>query len=170
EGFLPSLGVPFLTRLYRRVVRAPGSFLLVATGDDGVVGFIAGTGDTGRLYRDFLLRDGAMAAARAAPRLVRSWRRVLETLRYGTADGAVALPPAELLAVAVSPASRGQGAGRLLVEAFVAELERRRVAGARVVVGAGNGRAIGLYRACGVRPATTIGVHRRQSSEALVVP
>ena len=106
EGFLTILGQPFLTRLYRRVVRTPGSFLLVV--DDGTVtaGFLAGSTDVSGLYRSFLVHDGVMAALACGSRLFRSWRHVLETLRHGTGTSAGA--GAELLAVAVDPAVRGR--------------------------------------------------------------
>ena len=169
DGFLSSLGAPFLTVLYRRVVRHPGSFLVVADEDGAVMGFAAGCEDVGRLYREFLLRDGLVAGVRAAPRLARAWRRVLETLRYpsGGNGSPGPLPAAELLSVAVAPAARGLGLGRLLVAEVTDELRRRGVAGVRVVVGSENDGAIGLYRACGFVPAGRIEVHRGAASEVL---
>jgi ribosomal protein S18 acetylase RimI-like enzyme len=163
EGFLPTLGEPFLTRLYRRVVRDPGSFLLMSEG-----GFLAGTEDVSALYRTFLVRDGVVAGLAAAPRLARSWRKVLETMRYAKQEGGhEPLPPAELLAVAVDPAARGSGVGRALVTAFTEELRSRRTAGARVVVASDNTAAIGLYLACGFTRAASLEVHEGRSSTLL---
>jgi ribosomal protein S18 acetylase RimI-like enzyme len=167
EGFLSSLGTPFLARLYRRIVRSPQSFLLVATADGAPVGFIAGTEGVRELYRSFLLRDGAIATAVALPRIVRSWRRVLETLRYTSGEAGPELPAAELLAVAVDPRARGKGAGRALVQAFTAELGRRGVRGARVVVGADNDAAIRLYESCGFARVASIEVHPGTPSQVL---
>jgi len=176
EGFLSSLGRSFLTRLYRRIVRSPRSFLLVAEADGEALGFIAGTEDVRELYRSFLLRDGILATISALPQVLRSARRVLETLRYGTGNeqgdgaGEAELPKAELLAVAVAPQARGRGAGRALVDAFTAELTRRGVPGARVVVGADNDAAIGLYERCGFAKAARIEVHRGTASQVLTWP
>jgi ribosomal protein S18 acetylase RimI-like enzyme len=176
EGFLPTLGRPFLTRLYRRVVRSSQSFLLIAEDGGAAVGFIAGTEDVRALYRSFLLRDGVVATIGALPRVARSWRRVLETLRYpsdahppehGVEAG---LPPAELLAIAVAPQSRGRGVGRALVEAFTTELVRRDVRAARVVVGADNDAAIRLYEACGFTKVVRVEVHRGTPSQVLTWP
>jgi ribosomal protein S18 acetylase RimI-like enzyme len=166
EGFLPTLGPAFLTTLYRRIVRHPGSFLLVAEGGDGVDGFIAGTDDVGALYKSFAVRDGVVAGLVAAPRIVRSWRRVWETVRYPA--GEHDLPPAELLAVAVDPSARGQGLGRELVGALQAEFTQRHVAAARVTVAANNDNAIALYERCGFRRAAHIEVHEGTPSEVLV--
>jgi ribosomal protein S18 acetylase RimI-like enzyme len=172
EGFLPTLGQPFLERLYRRIVRSPRSFLLIAERDLEQIGFVAGTEDVRGLYSEFLWHDGLSAAASALPRVVRS--------RYGvqpesgpseasapTADDG---PAAELLAIAVTPDARGLGAGHALVDAFTGELSVRRVAHARVVVGADNAAAIALYQRSGFKPTATIEVHRGTPSQVLTWP
>lgn len=169
EGFLPRLGVRFLARLYRRVCRHPGSFLLVADRDGRPAGFLAGTVDTHRLYRDFLLHDGVPAALVALPGLTVGWRRAWETLRYPTGT-AVSLPPAELLAMAVRPEARGRGVGRALVGTMLGELSDRSVAAARVVTTSSNRSALELYRSLGFRPATGIELHPGTDSVILTWP
>jgi ribosomal protein S18 acetylase RimI-like enzyme len=149
DGFLSFLGTGFLTRLYRRITRSPGSFLLVAEADGAVVGFIAGSADVGGLYRTFLVRDGLAAGLAAAPRLVRGWRRVLETLGHGSDGGAGTGRGTELLAIAVDPGREGAGVGTDLVAGF---LDRVTAAGgheAYVVVGADNDGAVRLYTRAG---------------------
>lgn len=171
QGFLPHLGEDFLTRLYRRIVRFEGAFVIVADRQRQVLGFIAGTEAVPELYREFLLRDGMVAALKAAPRLLRGSRRMFETLSYGRDDPeGDDLPAAELLSIAVDSTVRGQGVGRHLVEAFVAELRRRQVPAAKVVVAADNHSAIALYRRCGFRSALVREIHRGAPSEVLVWP
>ena len=165
EGFLSSLGEGLLRRLYRRVTRSPGSFLLVAECGDEGAGFLAGTVALGRLYREFALRDGVAAAARAARRLLVSWPQAIETLRHagrGSAGGDRAC--GELLAIAVDPEHRRSGAGRMLVDGFVAQLARRDVRCAQVVVGADNIAAVALYEQAGFRPESTLELHRGTTS------
>ena len=82
EGFLVSLGPAFLRRLYRRILRAPGAFVIVAdeavaVGPNRVCGFIAVAEDTGALYREFLLRDGIVGAVAATPGIIRAPRSVV---------------------------------------------------------------------------------------------
>lgn len=161
EGFLAFLGPRFLRLLYRRIVRAPGSFLLVAEYDGGPLGFLAGSVDVAGLYRAFLWRDGAAAGAAAAGRLLRSWRRVVETLRHG---GGATGPGAELLAVAVAPAARGRGVGSLLVSGFLAEIERRGQYAAHVVVAAHNDTAVALYRRSGFDTVERFELHSGTAS------
>lgn len=167
EGFLASLGPGCLTVLYRRVVRHPGSFLLVAEDREGVAGMAAATEDLGGLYRTFAWRDGVKVAARCGARLVRALPKVAETLRYPSGDGAAA---AELLSVVVSRRCRGQGVGRALVHEVQRELTRRGAAATRVVTGEGNEAALALYVRCGFRAARRMEVHRGTPSVVLVWP
>ena len=133
EGFLSVLGPRFPRRLYRRIARTPDSFLLIAEDGKKTVGFLAGSCDVSGLYRSFVIRDGVAAAFASAGRLLRSWRRVIETLHHGASDAA---DGAELLAIAVDPAARGHGVGILLVNGFLQEIGRRRRDAAHVVVAA----------------------------------
>lgn len=149
EGFLSFLGPRFLRRLYRRISRSPDSFLLIADEGGTVVGYVAGSADVGRLYRSFVVRDGLPAALGAAGRIVRSWRRVLETFRHGSSGGVGTGRGPELLAIAVDPDQKGRGVGRALVTSFLAEVARRGHDAAYVVVGADNAPAVALYQRAG---------------------
>jgi ribosomal protein S18 acetylase RimI-like enzyme len=170
EGFLSRLGTKFLRRLYRRILREPGSFLIVADDDGAVAGFVAGSVSLSRLYRSFVVRDGIQAVLDSLGPVLSSLPRVLETLRRGGAhaggdggpgeDGAAA----ELLSIAVGPSWRGRGVARSLVRAFQAELERRGVSTARVVLGADNAAAAALYRGSGFHRAHTFELHRGTTS------
>jgi ribosomal protein S18 acetylase RimI-like enzyme len=169
EGFLPSLGPAFLDRLYRRIVRSDDSFAYVVTDErDGhVQGFAAATADVGALYRQFALRDGIVAGAVAAPRLLRSWRRVLETVRYPVGEGAD-LPAAEILSVAVEHEAGGRGIGRLVVDAATSRLADRGEQAIKVVAGADNTAALHLYERCGYAEHSRIEVHEGVTSQVLV--
>jgi ribosomal protein S18 acetylase RimI-like enzyme len=155
-GFLSFLGPEFLRLLYRRIVRHPASFLVVAEEDRRVVGFVAGSTDVSGLYGSFVWHDGIRAAAACTPRLLRSWRQAIETLRHGAGQTGVG---AELLAIAVEPGWRGRGTGARLVEGFLTEAGRHGETSAHVVVAAANGSAIALYDRAGFRTADRIELH-----------
>ncbi len=163
EGFLSFLGPHFLRLLYRRIARSPESFLLVAQSGAGVIGYIAGSADVGRLYRRFVVRDGPAAAVAAAGRLARSWRRVAETSHHGL-SGVGQGRGTELLAVAVDPDWTGQGVGGALVAAFLAEVTRRGGDAAYVVVAADNAGAIAVYRRAGFAPLERFELHAGATS------
>jgi ribosomal protein S18 acetylase RimI-like enzyme len=159
DGFLSFLGPAFLTRLYRRIARTDGAFLLVADDGGTVVGFIAGSADVRSLYRSFLVRDGIAAGLSAAPRLVRGWRRVLETLGHDSGDGAGTGRGTELLAVAVDPGREGEGIGKALVGAFLDRVTASGGHEAYVVVGADNAGAITLYTRAGFESVDEFELH-----------
>jgi ribosomal protein S18 acetylase RimI-like enzyme len=172
EGFLPSLGPRFLTRLYRRIARSGHAFGWVAdassteTHDGGVVAFATGADDVRRLYREFLLRDGVVAAFLAAPHVPRAWRRMIETLRYPSTT--TDLPSAEVLAVATDAAAARRGHGVLVLRAVTDELARRGHNAVKVTVGADNAAALRFYEAGGFEPRARIAVHGDAPSEVLV--
>lgn len=166
EGFLSFIGTRFLTRLYRRIVRSTDGFAVVAVHGDHVVGFSAGVADLSALYRSFMIRDGLVAASLATPRLLRSWRRVVETLRYRTPEGN--LPRAEVVAVAVEARWAGAGMGRRLVRATLDEFLQRGTTAAKVVAGSENVAALALYASCGFVSGGTVAVHEGTRSEVLV--
>lgn len=166
DGFLPTLGQPFLRRLHRRCLLDPDAALLVAESEAHVIGFLAAVVDVRRFYKRFVVRDGVVAAALAASRLAQSTRKILETLRYPgtTAD----LPAAEILAVAVDPAIRAQGVGRSLVTTAQLVLASRSVAEVKVVAAATNARALNLYERSGFVRRAQVEVHSGTSSVVLV--
>ena len=167
EGFLPTLGVRFLDRLYRRVIVAPDGFVYVACDESGaVLGFCATVLDVGALYKRFIVRDGVIAGLQAAPTVLRSWRRVLETLRYPSHSGD--LPDAEVLAVAVAAAASGRGIGGAVLAASKSELVARSVKAVKVVAGSHNEGALALYRSGGFRVVEEIEVHEGVRSSVLV--
>lgn len=170
EGFLSALGPAFLSRLYLRIAREPGCFLLVArsrpdgAGGPEVAGFVAGAAEVRRLYRSFLVHDGVRAALPVAGRLLRSLPRVAETLRHGTSADAGSGRGTELLAIAVDPAWRGAGVGGALVAAFLDEVRARGGDAAHVVVAADNEAAVRLYRRAGFTEAGRFELHRGRAS------
>lgn len=164
-GFLSSLGSSFLTLLYRSLVTSDSGVVGVAADEDGtVVGFIASAVDTGAFYREFLRRHLVEAVWRLIPALFRpgTWRRIWETLRYGTVEHSDV--SAELLSLAIAPVARRRGLAKRLVSTLQNEMIARGSAAIKVVVGGDNDQAIRLYAACGFAPERTIEVHEGDES------
>jgi glycosyltransferase involved in cell wall biosynthesis/ribosomal protein S18 acetylase RimI-like enzyme len=162
-GFLPRLGVRFLSQLYHAMLSHPASLVLVADDGFGPVGFVAGTADVDELYRFFARKRGLRAASAAGRRLMRPsvLLRAWETWRY---DADHHDTPAELLSMAVAPAFRGNGIGAALGSAFLSGLAGRRAGTVKVVVGADNGAAISAYRSMGFDGVGTVEVHAGEES------
>ncbi|MFC1764458.1 GNAT family N-acetyltransferase, partial [Planctomycetota bacterium] len=116
-GFIGSLGLPFVTTLYRAIATSHTAFGLVAEQPGGLVGFVAFTENTSQLYREVIRQGGFHFVFVLAGKLF-SWphiRKMAETLLYPKRTKQLDLPASELLAIAVDPMLRRQGiASRLL--------------------------------------------------------
>ncbi len=166
-GFLATLGSGFLKVLYEELINDEDSVVYVAVGGDGRLGFIAGTKDTGALYKRFLRSRAFSAGLRVVPALGRrgTIKRIVETLRYG--DEAPRAK-AELLSMGVTPQSQGKGVGSLLINQLLRWSESESVPTMKVVVGSENDRAIRLYNRNGFVDGRTIEVHEGDSSEEFI--
>ena len=169
-AFLSSLGDGFLRELYRGLLTDRQAIVLVAEDDYGrIAGFIAGTPSVGAFYRRFAIRQGAWAVAAALPALVRRPAlvpKILETARYPST--AADLPPAELLSIAVAPASRGTGVGRALVKALLAAMGAHGATPIKVLVREENEGANRFYGSLGFRAAGQVVLHDRRPSNVWV--
>jgi ribosomal protein S18 acetylase RimI-like enzyme len=150
EGMLSSFGPRFLGYLYRRLTLTHGCSLLIAERDRSPVGFIATTENTGAFYKQFLMRDGFIAAVTTAPRIIRVLPRALETLRHGSKPRAGSTP-AEVLSIAVDRGVRSGGIGRALLSAALNDLASKGVPKVQVVVAKDNSAGVGLYKSLGFR-------------------
>jgi ribosomal protein S18 acetylase RimI-like enzyme len=130
--FLSFLGPRFLRVLYETILADAEGRAFVAEEGSQIHGFVAGVIRQAGFYRR-AIRTRALAFAWAAagavarrpsvvPRLVRALRRPAE-VRDSAADAC-------LMSVAVTPSAEGRGAGRQLVQAFCAAIDR---AGAEAV-------------------------------------
>jgi ribosomal protein S18 acetylase RimI-like enzyme len=169
DAFLPSLGEPFLTQLYRSLTSQPGAVTIVAENRAGIVGFAAGTRSVSDAYRRFARGHAARAAVAAGPRLVRPsvFRRAWETVTYALRTGD--LPQAEVLSIAVDRDARGKGLGRHLSRQLLGELAAIGVDEVKVVVDAANHPANALYASVGFRRIGRLEVHRGTSSNVWVI-
>ena len=152
EGFLPSLGPAFLVGSTGGSSRSADAFVLRRDRrpDGHVVGFAAATTTSAGSTASFVLRDGSSPGVVAAPRLVRSWRRVLETLRYPAGEAPTCPRPRSSRSRSTRTAG-GRGIGRRCVRrrASTRRLAERGDAAVKVVAGADNAAALALYERCG---------------------
>ncbi len=161
-GFISSLGLTFLTVLYRGIVASGFASCVVAEDHGEVVGFVVVARDVSGLYRAVLKSNRWRLIVALLPSLVslRVWRRCWETLRYPSRGEHADLPPAELLSIAVSQTCAGGGIGKQLVQRALDEVWRQGVGDVRVAVGASL-PANRFYQATGWVPAGTMDNHGR---------
>lgn len=156
-SFLASLGRGFATHLYKGLLSSPSAFGFACKGTDGqLLGYVACAESTSAVYRQALIRHGAVMAFWLLPCL---WRfsvlaRLWETLVYPAALPGD-LPDAEVLSIAVAPEAHGRGIGTSLMAAAFAEFRQRGISHVKVAVGAENSLAIAFYQRCGFHLAMT---------------
>ena len=173
QGFLSTLGVGFISLMYRAIDEGDDSVLLVAQSDGKVIGFVAGATGMKPIYRRMLRywpqSFWALLPSLFSPRRV--WR-IIEILRYsrggGGSSNGVALPAAELLSIAVAPAFRGQHHAENLYQSLCEHFLQRKLPAFKIVVGSALAPAHKFYRRMGAQPAAEVEVHQGSASTVYV--
>ena len=165
-GFLTSLGTAVLARLYRAIGQSPHAFILAASSNGHVVGFLCASTDTRKVYRHVLSRSW-MHLLLPLVRRVFSWRTMRhcwETLRYPAHSPVPNLPAAEILNFCVTQKQQGLGIGQALFAVMKDEYRRQGVSQIRIVTGANQLSAIRFYEKIGAELVGRIEVHARTES------
>jgi GNAT superfamily N-acetyltransferase len=165
QGFLATLGVPFLALMYRAIDEAAGSVLLVEEQNGRVIGFVSGGTGMGAIYRRMLRRPFALGLA-LMPSVVRPARirRILDVLRYGRRESVERLPRAELLSIAVVRESRGTGAAGRLYLRLAMHFRQIGEDAFKITVGDALAPAHAFYKKMGAVPAARVEVHEGRGS------
>ena len=167
HGFFARLGERFLRRYYRTFLESPHAVALVAVTNDGRAGVLVGTVHNRAHYRWLRRHAGrrlALAGAAAllvrprvalafvrhrAARYLRAWRLLGPGSRAEPRTDHDAGDVAVLTHVSVLPEARRTGAGRALVDAFVAAAAAAGSREARLVTLSGEQGAAEFYSRLG---------------------
>ena len=156
--FLSFLGRRFLVQLYRAIRSAPEGVVLVAAGEEGIEGFVAGVTSQQSFYRRLVRKHWwrfAMSALGAAIRKPSVIPRLLRALRRPS-DIEHSAVSAALMSIGVTPESEGRGIGGLLIESFCREMAARGVADICLTTDRDdNARAHRFYERHGFRMSTS---------------
>lgn len=166
QGFLATLGIPFLSLLYQAIDEAPASVLIVDEQAGKVRGFVSGGVGMGPIYRRMLRHPFRLGMA-LLPTLVRParLRRIFDILRYGNKQkGRHPLPEAELLSIAVAPEARGSGVAESLYKRLEQHFRSQGVNVFKITVGDSLATAHRLYKRMGAVPAGKVEVHAGEGS------
>jgi GNAT superfamily N-acetyltransferase len=178
KGFLPRLGDRFLRQLYIAISYNIYSRVFVAVEEEtSIVGFLAGSVNTNKMYRSILARHGLFFFFLLLPKIFSGavMAKILETLLYpfrnksnhartedfpkanlceGKNAEEVCLC-AELLVIAVAKEARKKGCGRKLVIAFEQFLKEKKLPGYHVVTFSKDAPANRFYESCGFKLQAT---------------
>lgn len=157
-----TLGTVFLRRMYRWFVDTEEGIAVVALAGTELIGFAAGPSQGGygrRLFR-FAFPQAVWGVLTHPWILVRGrtwylWRSYMKSFRPGAGRPKAPAPAgprkANVASIAVTPAGRGRGVGRLLLEEFEKEALRRGCEMITLAVEPDNETARNLYESCGWR-------------------
>ena len=163
QGFLATLGVGFVSLMYRAIDEGDTSVLLVAHVDGGAVGFVAGATGMLPIYKRMLHYWPQLIWA-LLPSLFlpqRVWR-IIEILRYSRGSGKTTgaeLPAAELLSIAVAPAYRGNHHAEELYKKLCQHFLGQGLPAFKIVVGSVLTPAHKFYGRMGAQAAGEIKLH-----------
>lgn len=166
QGFLPTLGVNFLTLLYESIDADPNSALFFERIDGKVVGFVAGGRGMGSIYRQMLRRWPrlilTLLPAFLSPRKI---KRIVEIIWFSRKQKPVpGCPRAELFSIAVLASARGTGVAQRLYQALAQRFAEDGEPAFCIVVGDALAPAHRFYQRMGAVPMAQISVHDGQGS------
>ena len=166
QGFLATLGVPFLTLLYEAIDGDSKSVLLLERVDKNVVGFVTGTSGLGRIYLRLLLKPfRLMYSLRSCLFSPSAIYKIVEVLLLNTGRGASSsLAKQELLSIVVNPAHQGEGHAEKLFLALCSHFKEKGADSFKIVVGSDLDRAHLFYTKMGAIPVGEIQVHKGADS------
>ena len=160
-GFISSLGIKFVTALYKAIAESKSAFGFVVLKNDRVVGFVAFTTNVNDLYKSVIFHSGVklaigLAFSKFSFALL---KKIYETLFYPRRLKKLNLPSAELISISVSSEVRSLNLGTELTYKGLAECKNRNLEKIKVLVGAKNQPANRLYLKCGFEFLTQINNH-----------
>lgn len=166
EGFLSTLGVKFLSKLYCKLCDSPYAFLYVAKINNRICGFICGSTDTAKVYKNFIIRYGIFILPIIIPKILsfKKIGRMLETLIYPQKKENVGLPKNEILNFCISRDFQRKGIGKKLFTILVNEFKSLNFNRIKIVTGANQIKAQKFYESVGAIKFTDIEVHRDSKS------
>lgn len=162
QGFLATLGVPFLTLLYKAIDKDKDSVLIVNKKGDDVIGFVTGTNGLGRIYKQLLMQPHlliySLKESLVSPKKV---YKILEVLLMNKSEKTFNdLPDQELLSIVVSSNHQGGGHAENLFNALCNNFKVRGEKGFKIIVGISLDRAHAFYKKMGSIPIKKIQVHK----------
>lgn len=162
QGFISTLGTNFLIKLYSSIIKSHYSFLIIARIENQIIGFLAGSLDTAKVYKHFIFRHGLFILPVLIPRLisVSNILKVIETLLYPHKPEILNLPSAEILNFCVSNAIQRKGVGKDIFSFSMEEFRNFNIREIKIITGASQISAQKFYESIGAAFMTTIEIHK----------
>jgi ribosomal protein S18 acetylase RimI-like enzyme len=138
DGFLSSLNLSILIKLYRGFAKSKYAKLFVALdNENNILGFIVVSFATSKLYKEIIFQNFLLIIPLLLPKMLRIsfLLKIFETLLYPFKDKIVIGAESELLNFCVEYDSRGQGVGEKLFLRVRDVLKNRNINSLKIVTG-----------------------------------
>ena len=136
SGFLPTLGVKFLSLMYRCIDEATSTILITKYKDDQLVGFVTGSVGTENLYRLMLVHPFALVLALLPVVFsIKKIRKIFSILSHSSGPVRASYPAPELLTICVNSSFRRRGIADELYVKLCNEFKSKSVGEFVVIVG-----------------------------------
>lgn len=170
ESFLGSLGLSFLTLLYKSLFKHRGGIILVLEENGAVLGFISGTVNSNSFYSYFLRNNCLRLIFLLFLKLfnLNILGKIFEDLVYARKKWVGSIPEAELLSIAVRPGYQRMGAGGRLFKSLVDEFYKRSINEFKILIGENLPGAQEFYQKMGCMEASGIKLHNGRESKIYV--
>ena len=110
SGFLPTLGLKFLSLMYRCIDETASTILITKYNDDQLVGFVTGSVGKANLYRLMLSHPfGLVFALLPVLISIKKVRKIFSILSHSSGSVRANYPAPELLTICVNSAFRRRG-------------------------------------------------------------
>jgi ribosomal protein S18 acetylase RimI-like enzyme len=162
EGFLSTLGLSFLSLLYKSLSNSSYSFLIFAEEEGEIIGFICGGIDTNKVMKQFIMRYGIFVIPKLISNFfsLRKIKRILETLFYPVQKVNYNLPKPEILNFCVSNEFQRKGVGKKLFYALIDRFRQIGIDQIKIVTGENQKKAQKFYESLSANKVAEIEVHK----------
>ncbi|MGI9460608.1 MAG: GNAT family N-acetyltransferase [Pirellulales bacterium] len=170
DGFLSSLGRPFLRSIYRELANDPQSCLLCALQNNNIVGFICGTTNTSAFYKRYLKQNIVRGIFTLLPKFLsfQFLKKIIETLTIPTRTKQIELPTAQLLNFCVSERCQGNGIGGLLFNRLTVWFHSKNISEVTIITGKEQKIAQRFYHRQGLKEYSTVEIHDNNESVVFI--
>lgn len=164
KDFLPSLGVSFLTELYKGILELNLGFGFVAKDKNTIQGFVLATKDMQKMLKTVFFKRTFPLGRKILPALLKNPLKILKIFETFTYSGkeSKTKTKSELIVVAVDRLFRNQKIGSNLLLTLDHEFVKQKVKEYKVTVNADNLGAIKFYKGNGFKFAYRFSLYRKE--------
>lgn len=163
KDFLPSLGKNFLNQLYNNLLNEKNTTILVSTSNNEICGFIVGSSDFSRAFKNIILSNFFKYLWIIFPKVIKKPQLVLkvfETLFYTKKEADS--PKAELVVISILKKYQRLGIGKTLVNSLEKTFKDKGIKKYKVSVNASNKSANLFYSFLGFKKYKSFFLYKKR--------